>query len=489
MPSVAGRITVRERIDPRITSSLFSNYRSSADAIMELVDNSIDSRLLDHPLDVQMTLHGPSLTIMTAGGQGMGPRDLEFRYLRWGGSAKRGKEMLGQYGQGGKAAIGHLGRRFTVEATRPGDERAWRFADREYRDRSRLKTYELAEVTKRTPADQGYVRIRIDDIDKRIDLKRLIPRLTETYRPLLETGQLQMSINGSRLQPPEIPTTERREFRVRASGSTIEGWVGIVDAERRSGVFSPGMRCYKLGRLIHQEEFFGHPSPAQYAGLSRLVGEVEIRPVPLTMNKSDFDRDSPEWIRVEERLHRVLSPLVKRLVQEDEQPPPANALRVAEQVRRLLSQALKIADHEELFPGGAPSKPKPQDQTQPELQLEEQPPQSPAAPRVSKPSDRPRRGGFGDIVIRRLDPSIRSQTEIAGGVKLVVINSAYPLFIERKGDVWYQMETAAREICKSMEGVTVAEYERRVNEIMLLAFKLRQRRKRTPDRSVQLALA
>jgi hypothetical protein len=39
------RVTVRERIDPAITASLFANYRSSSDAVMELVDTAIDSRL------------------------------------------------------------------------------------------------------------------------------------------------------------------------------------------------------------------------------------------------------------------------------------------------------------------------------------------------------------------------------------------------------------------------------------------------------------
>jgi hypothetical protein len=37
----SGRITVRERIDPEITATLFANYRSSADALMELVDNEV----------------------------------------------------------------------------------------------------------------------------------------------------------------------------------------------------------------------------------------------------------------------------------------------------------------------------------------------------------------------------------------------------------------------------------------------------------------
>jgi hypothetical protein len=83
---------------------------------------------------------------------------------------------------------------------------------------------------------------------------------------------------------------------------------------------------------------------------------------------------------------------------------------------------------------------------------------------------------------------MRSQTVIEDAIKVVVINSQHPLFRERKGDIWYQLETAATEICKSIEGVTVAEYERRVNEIVLLAFRLRghRRKARTPPAQLKI---
>jgi len=189
----SAKITVRERIAPEITASLFANYRSSSDAVMELIDNAVDSRIPKSPLTVEITVHPQSLVVTAAGGEGMGIREIERNYLRWGGSPKRGRQLLGQYGQGGKAAIGHLGKRFTVEASRPGDLVAWRFTDEDYRDRSRLKTYELLETPKRTPIAVGYVRIRIDGIDKRIDVRRLAQRLAETYRPLLERQELQLN--------------------------------------------------------------------------------------------------------------------------------------------------------------------------------------------------------------------------------------------------------------------------------------------------------
>ena len=406
-----------------------------------------------------------------------------------GKSAKRGRELLGQYGQGGKAAIGHLGRRFSVESSRPGDHVGWRFTDPNYRDRSRLKTYELQEVSKRVPHELGYVRIRIDEVDKRIDLKRLRQRLGDTYRVLLERGDLQVIVNGTPLKPRALGEIARKDFRVRAAATIMSGWVGRVDPAQRTADFVPGVRCYRLGRLVKDGEFFGHPTPAQEPGMSQLIGEVEIPRVPLTINKSDFDRDSAPWVDIERRLHRLLKPLVRQLSKQTESPPPPSAVKVAQQVRRLLSQALRWADRPELFLGTAPARTRVSHPTNGEgsfpevLAPERRPPVPVAASEAS-----PKRRGFGDIVIRPLGPSIRSQTVIEDAVKIVVINSQHPLFRERKGDIWYQLETAASEICKSIEGVTVAEYERRVNEIVLLALRLRAHRRKARNSAAQLKI-
>jgi hypothetical protein len=221
---MAQRVTVRERIDPAITASLFANYRSSADAVMELVDNAIDSRVKGIPLQVLIQVHAASVVVESRGGEGMGPMELERNYLRWGGSPKRGRKLLGQYGQGGKAAIGHLGTSFTVEASRPGDADAWRFADADYRDRSKLKTYDLKVIPKRVPLEQGFVRIRIEGVDKRLDARRLGSRLADTYRPLVVRGDLRMSVDGTRVEAAAINFQEEHRFAVRAAGTTIRGW-------------------------------------------------------------------------------------------------------------------------------------------------------------------------------------------------------------------------------------------------------------------------
>ncbi len=486
---MAQRVTVRERIDPAITASLFANYRSSADAVMELVDNAIDSRIKGGLLEVLVQVHASYFVIETRGGEGMGSAELERNYLRWGGSPKRGRNLLGQYGQGGKAAIGHLGTSFTVEASRPGDETAWRFADADYRDRTKLKTYELKVVTKRVPLEQGYVRIRIDGVDKRLDPRRLGARLSDTYRPLIVRADLKMSINGARVEALPINFQEEHRFAVRAAGTTIRGWYGLAEPEGRGVDYVPGLRCYKLGRLIAGGEFFGHPNAVQVSGMARLVGEVDLDPVPLTMNKSDFARDGAEWTAVEKRMHALLTPIAKRLAEDELAPPPASALKTAEQVRRLLSQVLKLAEREDAFPGLAAARGQTQARERATGQHVAQLDSPPRPPRLPS-ADEQKRRGFGQVVVRPLDPAIRSQTVIEREVTTVVINSRHPLFLKRGGDIWYQLETAAREVFKSLEGASVGEYERRVNEAILLAFRLRARRRdaRARKPAIQLPL-
>ncbi len=453
---------------------------------MELVDNAVDSRLPKSPLNVEIAVHPQSLVVTAIGGEGMGTREIERNYLRWGSSPKRGRQLLGQYGQGGKAAIGHLGRRFTIEASRPGDPVAWRFTDEDYRDRSRLKTYELLETPKRTPIEVGYVRIRVDGIDKRIDVRRLAQRLAETYRPLLERQELQLTLDRLEVIPSSLSLLERHAFAINTGGARLRGWVGLSDPEHPAGGWVPGIRCYRLGRLIADGEFFGHPGPATLPAMVRLMGEVDVPNVALTMNKTDFERDGKAWVAVEARMHKLLASWVRRLARDVEVPPPSSAIKVAEQVRRLLSQALRLSDRQDLFAGFATARPSAKSREAPELPLEPHEPDTtdhePRTPPPSRPdtSLEARRRGFGIIAIRPLDPRVRSMTVLEDGVRTVVINSRYPLFLERRGDVWYQLETAAREICKAAEGSNVAEYEKRVNDIVLTALQLRASRRRRP---------
>lgn len=487
---------VRERIDPRLTAALFANYRTPADAILELIDNAVDSRLEGRPMEVDIAIRPGTITLTIVGGTGMGPRQLEREYLRWGASAKRAGDRIGRFGQGGKAAIGHLGERFAILASPAGDVRSYGFSDDSYRDRSRLRTYELTERRKPVDPALGYVRIEIGAVDKKIDARRLRARLADTYRPLLEQGGLTLRLDRAPVAPAPWPVDERREFSVRAGGRLARGWYGLLRPEAIASI-EPGIRLYHLGRLIGPPEWFGHPGPALHPALNQLVGEVELRHVAVTMNKSDVERGTETWVAVEHRLNRLLAPIVRRLTREDESAPSPQAMRTAEQVRRILARALRLLESGRLFesePGTAgegadvqlslasaqaPAAQQPSGSQPPDESTE------PAPPRSPKPTGSGPGRGIGEIVVRALDPRLRSAMVIEDGVRRVVINSRYPLYEVRRGDLWYQLETALREVCVTIPESTVPEFERKVNELMLVSLALTERRRRTRPRKPQ----
>lgn len=503
--------TVRERIDPRLTASLFANYRSAIDALLELVDNAVDARVPGRPLRVDLTIRPGTVTVVAEGGTGMSPSQLERDYLRWGGSGKRPEERIGRYGQGGKAAIGHLGNRLRVLVSPAGDERAYRFEDDRYRDRTKLRTYELHEARKPVDPAIGYVRIEIGEVDKRLDPARASARLAETYRPLLLEGALTIDVNRAPATPREIPLDERHAVRVRAGGRMVEGWYGLLPDPPPPGT-EAGIRIHHLGRRIGEPVWFGE-TPATHPALNRLIGELELPHVPVTMNKSDVDRDSVEWVAVEERMRRLLAPIVRRLARAEGSAPSPQAAKTAEQVRRILARALRLLESGRLFEsdvglGGSAG-------AKDQLSLEPQPaeshregasePEAPAEPEragdagtepeSAPPPIRNARSGTGgakaaaEVVVRALDPRLRSAMVIEDGVRRVVINSRYPLYEVRRGDLWYQLETALREVCVTIPEATVPEFERKVNELMLVSLALTRRRTRRPrTRSCRLPL-
>ncbi|HVA87251.1 MAG TPA: ATP-binding protein [Candidatus Saccharimonadales bacterium] len=502
---MAGRV-IRERIDPRLTASLFANYRSAVDALLELVDNAIDARVPGQALKVDIGIRPGSLIVTAVGGFGMSPTQLEHDYLRWGGSRKRPDERIGRYGQGGKAAIGHLGNRLSMLVSPMGDSRAYAFEDPAYRDRARLRTYELHERSKPVAAELGYVRIEVGEVDKRLDPGRAVTRLGETYRPLLLAGVVEIRVNRAPIVPLELPLDVRHETRVRAGGRIVSGWYGLLVDPPPPGI-EPGIRVHHLGRRVGEPMWFGHPGPAMHPALNRLIGELELPHVPVTMNKSDIDRDSPEWVAVEARVHKLLAPIVARLTREEGTAPSPQATRTAEQVRRILARALRLLESGKLFESevaGGGDGPKdqlsldqaPRDATEADEAGESGeagdpvPPEGDAGERVPMPPPirRAQAGGPGnartvaEVVVRALDPRLRSAMVVEDGARRVIINSRYPLFEVRKGDLWYQLETALREVCVTIPEATVPEFERKVNELMVVSLALTGRRRRSRNK-------
>ena len=110
---------------------------------------------------------------------------------------------------------------------------------------------------------------------------------------------------------------------------------------------------------------------------------------------------------------------------------------------------------------------------------ETQPDDEPTSPRSPRASGSGSGRGVGGVVVRVLDPRLRSAMVLEDGVRRIVINSRYPLYEVRRGDLWYQLETALREVCVTIPEATVPEFERKVNELMLVSLTVRPKRRKT----------
>ena len=307
-------------------------------------------------------------------------------------------------------------------------------------------------------------------------------------------------MNRGPVVPRPWTLAERHEVAVRAGGRIVRGWWGLLPEPPAPGAPEGGVRLYHLGRLVGPPEWFGHPTPAAHPALNRLVGAIELPHVPVTMNKADVDRGSAAWAAVEARLHALLAPPVRRLTREPASNVTPEAMRTADQVRRILAKALRLLEEGRLFesevpaggegPGGQLALEGVRKPAEEPASGADEPADADDAAAAGEPQPRlPREGaggsagtarrrGAAEVVVRRLDPRLRSALVEEDGIRRVVINSAYPLYEVRRGDLWYQLETALREVCVTIPEATVPEFERKVNELMLVSLAIAERRRR-----------
>jgi hypothetical protein len=469
--------TVREQLDPQIKRSLSRAFRNAEEALLELVDNSIDERIAGEPLLVKMSAKPGEVMIFDSGGRGMDYERLK-RFLNWGKSDKR--DCLGRYGQGGKAAMLYLGSEWRLRCKSPGDRCYYIISDRDAHDYTKLKEYHVEEH----PADEhvrdrGSVEIQIRKLEREPSPVRLVHRLKEAYRLVLERGALRLYVNDKPVEPEPWPVRERKaHFDHPVAGGRIAGWAGVLEP---GGKLKGGIRCYAFGRLIEESYYFEHPQPTYRASMSLLIGQVMLDHVPLTTNKTGFDKGSPQWQEAQTVVYRELEPIVRELLARRDTreitKKEENSLREA---RRLFDAALEqLRKEQELreklealvgkFSGQSGRK-------KPEPRAEPSPRQTSrgGGGRSKEPRTPPppgavgalrRLGGMPPWKLKVLPRDRRAETDPA--TRRIYINVEFPLYKQRGGDTLYIVETATLESCRTPdEDRGIGEYLEDVNGIL-----------------------
>jgi hypothetical protein len=350
-------LRIEERISPRILTNLMQNFRNAAEAIFEIVDNSVDAADLEgRRLRIEIEWTPERIVVTDRGGRGMSLDGLRS-FFRWGESGKAEIEgALGRFGQGGKAAMGYLARSFTITAKAAGEAHGYRIGDRDYRDRAHgTKSYRAEQVALDVPLDEGYVQIRLTNLNRRrIDAKALGGRIADVYGELIAAGRCTIVLNGQELAPLPLPLEDPRTAIDLAlpGGKAVTGWFGRLEPDvAKKGRLRGGLRLCVHGRLICDGEFFGHRGPWFKQSLNQLIGVLELAAVPVNMNKTDFDRDSETWAVVQAHLHDQIAPLVRELsgARELERVSRSDWRRVR-QAQQMVERALVQLELDELLP-------------------------------------------------------------------------------------------------------------------------------------------
>ncbi len=306
--------TLRERATLRMAESVMSNYTDSRLALLDLIDNCVDNRIAGRPLTIRVFVTKDSISISNSGGQGLDQEGLE-NFLVWGHSDKT-RLQIGQYGVGGKAAMGFLGKSLEVSCSSVGSRDEYKFYDPDWETKSE-ESEKIHEGEIRTVStEEGYFRVKISKLKRQVRGDLIGAQLGDIYRPLLSTGEVIIKVNNKEVVPLEIKYVEddpnlSPDQKVLGTpfGDRIRIRVGVLEGGQR---VKPGIRCYYRGRLVEAEQFFDHPKPAQLPQASRLIGEAHLDFLNVTTNKSNFIKDD-KWNDVGIVIHRFLEPWVRKL--------------------------------------------------------------------------------------------------------------------------------------------------------------------------------
>ena len=487
-------VILQEKITRKLLRAYMANFMRVTDALLELVDNAFDEFDGFHGgthLEVTVKMTKDSIIVENLGGKGMGPKELDD-WLNWGKLIKT--DAIGEWGQGGKAAMGYLGRAWIVHTKRWDQPWLWEIREDNWDDVSiDEKSYEAVPKKAATYQEEfGYCKFEIKNLKKRRqDINRIKTVLSNVYRKYLVEGKSSITVNGEPVTPLELPIYEGfelQQFKEKTlQGWWIKGWIGRLKRDTRVQSrprIAGGMRLLRHGRLICDGEYFGHRDFRYKASLGMLIGEVELATkVPVLPNKTGFDTDSPEWDESQKVMYEVLKPHIEALLrQKEEETVTREEKKRVSQVRSLMIEAFKLLSKygglygrfgedagrkkREHRPEGLEPIKEADSTEKDKRQYKQQ------EPRTSPPEDavgRLRRlGKMPEWEPKVLEPEIRSEWGEKNGNRCLLINKKYCLYEERKGDDLYIAETAALQLARPEEDekLTIKEYSIEVDLIM-----------------------
>lgn len=307
--------------DPTLLEDIGAASYTVAEAIVELVANSIDARVDTEQLTIDVTA-SDSMVLVVDDASGM-TEDVLARAVTL--SVKdavqrtAGQSRKGMYGLGMKTACASLGRYWAV-VTRPvagANDYRVEFDLEDWTSHRGDPNFKWeVEVTRSRKDDSGPLGDRKHGTAIIVEKLRhkdpspgaITAQLAVAYKPHLERGD-KMTVNTDSVVAASFDFIEgsRQEIDLDVgNGHRITGWVALDKRTHNEGNF--GFNLYREDQCIEtwNKQWF----PAHLM-TSRIVGDANLDFVHANFHKKGFDKNSAEWKLATAKMTEFLRPVVK----------------------------------------------------------------------------------------------------------------------------------------------------------------------------------
>ena len=294
--------TKKHDITPHISlmPKLGKSGYTSPQAVAELVDNSIDARINDEILEINIKIDKNVISVAD-NGKGM-PESQLARALTLAQSDKQGQ--LGEYGLGLKTACTSLGDYFEV-ITSPKEKNEEYITIYDENEWQKKKVWEIEIESKQAEKDSHFTIVKISKLHK------FWPQLAEVlkkdmerrFAPYINKKIINIRVNGKLCKPesPELIEGSKKKFEISLTGEfdgkNIYGWYGLLKEGSNKGLY--GFHTFRRGRMITT---YDKIAIGEHPTLSRIVGEINLDFVPVSHNKKEFIKESDEYSLAESLL-------------------------------------------------------------------------------------------------------------------------------------------------------------------------------------------
>lgn len=282
---------------------------SFSQSISEFIDNSIDAKIEDKDLHINILISADEINIEDTAA-GMNKNELKDALTL----AKSNKEKkLGKFGLGLKTSAMSLGKHFEVLTSKPNNQFMYRaIYDEEkwFASFAKDKWKTKIDILKKQDVKWHGTIINISKliVSPRQKVAALRMEIGQRFAPHINSHLVQIKLNNKVCKAKAIGIMKKtkKNFELQLKHGAIKGWYALLVKGSQKSLY--GFNTFRYGRMITTYDKIGFtPHPT----MARLIGELHMDHVPVTHNKKEWIKESTEYQEIEDALKEELYDIIR----------------------------------------------------------------------------------------------------------------------------------------------------------------------------------